>query len=130
MVFLALVCSGTFPGPVPALQAADLFVPYTVKYALYIISGILAVLAVRAAHSALAEGRPTTLAKLLLVPAVATVLASAGISIAMIVKHIAGSPHGGYPTPQYVYVINVVVSASGSRATGSVTRVTSAGLSV
>jgi hypothetical protein len=106
-VFLGLVCSGTFPAPVPALQAAGLFTLYVTKYCLYFVSGALAAAGVFLAYRALNRSHCSTWGKVSLGVAAVTVVVSA----VMTVTALAMSPSAAHEVPWYTYLIDVVVSS-------------------
>ncbi|KAI3434715.1 hypothetical protein D9Q98_002776 [Chlorella vulgaris] len=80
-IFLGLTLGGDYPAPKATLQAAGVYTEYWVKYALYLAGGIGGVAAVLLANRALAAGRSTVLAQIVLLLTVLDVLATIGLTI-------------------------------------------------
>lgn len=83
IVFLVLICTGTFPASVQDQKYLGIFVDGVVKYSLYIFSGVVGVIAVLLAKAHLRSGKGLNLPMAAMVLVELSLLATIGMSIYM-----------------------------------------------
>ncbi|GAB4816418.1 hypothetical protein N2152v2_003464 [Parachlorella kessleri] len=86
IIFIILCGTGVFPASVDEMKAADIYVPYMVKYGLYILAGLVVPLGVFMVYGAFNRGSSPALGTLVLWFGASVTLGTIGLTIYLFTK--------------------------------------------